>query len=155
MLAAGLPHQRVRFTAGAMYNLENGKRKLIGHAWPMYRTSRGIWCILETCLRHLPAPGQPESRLMTGGDHDAGLDEAVFLRADRLARDGRTMQFIPLLCMDGEAVWATEEMIPGQVQAARRLHPDWNTDPGFDELWKRESNLSWDASVAQPGELLN
>lgn len=137
---AGIPAHRVRVTVGAMFHLDDDRRKLIGHAWPMYRTSRGVWCILETCMRHLPVRGE-DGGLEKGAPQDVGIENSVFLSADRLARDGRQMQYIPLLCFDETGVWTVEETRPGQVLGAAHLHPDWSERPGFAELWKREMNL--------------
>lgn len=140
LLAAGIPEGRVRVTVGAMYNLNGNRRRLIGHAWPMYRTSRGVWCILESCMRHLPVRGQ-SGDLEAGAPEDVGIEKSVFLTADRLARDGRQMQYIPLLCFDSKSVWTVEEMRPGQIRAAAKLHPDWNERPTFSSLWNREMDL--------------
>lgn len=140
LLAAGIPADRVRVMVGAMHNLENGKRKLFGHAWPMYRTSRGVWCILETCMQHLPVRGQGGG-LEAGAPEDVGIEKSVFLSADRLARDGRRMQYVPLLCIDHNEVRTVEEALPGAVKAARLLHPDWKSRPDFASLWKREMDL--------------
>lgn len=140
LLAAGIPEGRVRVTVGAMYNESDGGRKLIGHAWPMYRTSRGVWCILEACMKHLPVRGMG-GELAAGAPRDVGIEHSVFLSADRLGRDGRRMQYIPLLCFDHRTVWTVEEMRRGEVEAAKKLHPDWKSRPNFASLWKREMDL--------------
>jgi len=140
MLAAGIPKNRVRVTVGAMQTLENGTYSLFGHAWPMYRTSRGVWCILESCLRHLPIHGQ-DGGLQAGAPEDVGIEKSVFLNANRMSRDKRRMQYIPLLCLGREFVWTVEETRPGQIQSAAHLHPDWRQKPEFRALWKREMTL--------------
>lgn len=142
LLAAGIPEGRVRVTVGAMFNETGAGRKLIGHAWPMYRTSRGVWCILESCMRHLPIRGM-NGELEAGAPQDVGIENSVFLGADRLGRDGRRMQYIPLLCLNHRAVWTVEPMRPGEVPSASRLQPDWQEEiPEFSALWRREMDLA-------------
>ena len=140
LLAAGIPEDRVRVTVGAMHNEKNGQQKAIGHAWPMYRTNRGVWCILETCMKHLPVRGQ-SGELEAGAPEDVGIENSVFLNADRLARDGRRMQYVPLLCFDNSAVWTVEETWPGLVNAAAELHPEDWSGHDFGSLWTREMDL--------------
>ena len=147
MLAAGLPRDRVRVVVGAMLLSKGKKKKLTGHAWPMYRSSQGTWCILETCLRHLPVAAD----LKAGSDVDlrhsrrsVGFDKAVFLRADTFAADGRRMQYVPLMCLNDRGVWTVEETRKGRLAGARRLHPDWSRKPTFRQLWKREMRVAGD-----------
>ena len=131
-----------RAKVGAMHNEKADRQKVIGHAWPMYRTSRGVWCVLETCMRHLPVRGQ-DGELEAGAPEDVGIENSVFLSADRLARDGRRMQYVPLLCFDNASVWTVEETWPGQVRAASELHPDDWSDHDFGSIWTREMDLDY------------
>ena len=140
LLAAGLPADRVRVVIGAVVKANSGNtRPLRGHAWPMYRSSRGTWCILETNLKHLPIQAKSKARRSSAikvPRRSVGINQAVFLPADRLAADGRRYQYVPFVCLNHRQVWTVEPSQPDHVAAARALHPDWGQKPTFGQLLK-------------------
>ncbi|MFP6764365.1 MAG: hypothetical protein VB858_12130 [Planctomycetaceae bacterium] len=83
--------------------------------WPMGRTRRDVWCILESCLRHLPIHGQ-DGGLQAGAPDDIGIEQTVFLNASRMA--------------------------PGQLQTAARLHLTGRQSPDFRSLGKQLSLMA-------------
>jgi hypothetical protein len=113
----------------------------------MYRAASGSWTILETSLRHLPTrEAPPQESLLRFARTAIGLDEGSFLWADHLARDGRRVQFVPVLCLNHRGVWTVEETRPGTVLAACRFQPDWSACPSFQEIWRHERKLAQDHS---------
>lgn len=139
LLAAGIPADRVRVTLGALASrTENGRGwHYEGHSWPMYKDTQGHWCILETSLPHLPIRVAPETGDPVLGTRSIGVHQAVFLEADRLAADGCREQYVPLVCLNHQAVWSVEQRHPGTLPAARGLHPNWSRNPTFDQILRR------------------
>ena len=140
LLAAGIPAGRVRVTIGAFVSLSGGRPTVSGHAWPMYRNARGIWCILEPNLPHLPIKISGNGAVIPR--RRVPVRQGVFLSADRFASDTMQKQYVPLVCFNHQNVWSVEQIKPGSVAAARHLEPDWSRNPTFDEIlsWHRRQN---------------
>ena len=134
LMAAGIPPQRVRVAIGTI--LQRGaETPSEGHAWPMYRNTHNVWCILEPNFPHLPI------RITRGREaqiviprRPVGINKAAFISANRLAADDCSRQYIPLLCFNHQAVWTVELCKPGTVDAARQYQPDWNKNPTFNQI---------------------
>lgn len=136
LLAAGIAADRVRVTLGALAAQSDHGSGLHyeGHSWPMYRNTRGDWCILETCLPHLPihvAQGTGDPVL---GSRSIAIHRAVFLTADRLAADGCREQYVPLVCWNHQTVWSVEPRPAAVVSSAQGLQPNWALNPTFDQI---------------------
>ena len=153
LLAAGISPQRVRVAIGAVLRAPDGRgtKRAVGHACPLYRNSRGVWCLLETSLKHLPVrvAATAERRAhLAQAKRAVGVDKATFVRADSQAADSHRRQFVPLVCLNHDHVWGVEECCPGQVAGARRIHPDWDANPTFQQIWRRARHLTdWPGAV--------
>lgn len=155
LLAAGIRRDDVRVVIGALYRPQHpSQRQLLGHAWPSVRDESGRWRILETNLDQLPVADLPEAAGAIEAAHvheDIHPARLALLDADELARDHRVCQFIPLLCLNDRNVWTVQETVPGRVEAARLMHPDWSEQPTFRDLWQRERRLPHE--LAEPVRL--
>jgi transglutaminase-like putative cysteine protease len=148
LLAAGIPTDRVRVAIGVLARsgplpgstLEKQAAQphpscgSEGHAWAMYRTTSGVWCILEPNYPHLPTSRGPGSLEWFIPERPVDVSQAVLLPADMLASDGAAEQYVPLVCFHHQAVWSVEERRPGRVRGAARFTPDWSRQPEFDQI---------------------
>lgn len=134
LLAAGIPGDRVRVTIGAICSSTVAK-SLEGHAWTMYRDSRGSWRILEANVPHLPIRvGRGPAGLIKFPRRRPSLGNTLLLSADQLASDVRAEQYVPLVCFNHQSVWTVEETKPGSLVGAQKIHPNWDRHPTFDQI---------------------
>ena len=134
LLAAGIPSNCVRVTIGAICS-SDASTPLEGHAWAMYHDRHGYWRILEANIPHLPTSvGRGPAGLIRFPPRRPSLDRAVLLSADQLAADTRPEQYVPLVCFNHQAVWTVEESKRGIVLAARKVQPNWDRHPTFDQI---------------------
>lgn len=136
LLAAGIPAARVRVVVGVLVSDVQSPRNQ-GHAWPMYQNARGVWCILEPNIPHLPV----QIRRTSSADivvpaRAPGIRRSVFLPADRLATAASRERYVPLICFNHRSVWSVEPRVAGTVQVTERFAPDWSKNPTFDQILK-------------------
>lgn len=161
LLAAGIPAERVRVVIGVLarpaptlpssasptqegHSPDDGPCGE-GHAWTIYQTTSGAWCVLEANFPHLPTwrgSARAGAAEWFVGQRPVDVSQAVMLPADMLAADGAAEQYIPLVCFNHRAVWSVEERTPGKVRSAARFAPDWRLNPTFDQILKAPSRDS-------------
>lgn len=134
--AAGILPERIRVVMGAVVkSRQKNPRRIIGHAWPIYRDSSGRWCALEPNLNHLPV-ADANGRLVVP-TRAADLRRVEFLPMDDCAADGRDSQYVPLICLNWHGVWSVEETRRGRVKTAGEIQPDWSQPLKFRDIWRR------------------
>jgi len=80
MIASGISEQCVRVVLGRIVSKEGS----FGHAWAVYQSEEGKWCLLEPTQKSLPP---------------------TLVSADSLARDGSERQYQPQFCLNASHLW--------------------------------------------------
>ena len=106
-----------------------------GHAWPMYRNSRGLWCILEPNLPHLPIRvSRDQSARTEHAKRRVPVDRTVFVSGDRLAADAAFEKYVPVVCFNHQGVWTVERTRRGRAECPPGHEPNWSKNLTFDQI---------------------
>jgi hypothetical protein len=111
MLASGISEHCVRVVLGKVVSSDGS----YGHAWVVYQSEDGRWCLLESTLDSVP------SRLVT---------------ADSLAQAGNKYQYQPQFCLNAVHLWS---IVPVKMRLAdyikmRSIRPDRKQESAFKEV---------------------
>lgn len=122
LLVSGISPFCVRIVLGEVRG-ENGK-SIGGHCWPVYKSERGKWCILDSTLDRIPS---------------------YFPEADSLSEKKQFFQYVPYYCFNNRHLWLIfpeddrDEKMPQNLNSYLRLRRNKVNMKQFSKVYNASS----------------